>query len=62
MTVEDIDGGLHPAVDGQSLDEDEDESFLHILESLNPTPMFTYFLACETDTYSCNIFYLSTHV
>ena len=23
--MEDIDGGLHPAVDGQSLDEDEDE-------------------------------------
>ena len=23
-TMEDIDGGLHPAVDGQSLDEDED--------------------------------------
>ena len=31
MTVEDIDGGLHTAVDGQSLDEDEvrtDESDL----------------------------------
>ena len=25
MKMEDIDGGLHPAVDGQSLDEDEDE-------------------------------------
>ena len=25
--MEDIDGGLHPAVDGQSLDEDEDEEF-----------------------------------
>ena len=24
--MEDIDGGLHPAVDGQSLDEDEDEA------------------------------------
>ena len=24
-TMEDIDGGLHPAVDGQSLDEDEDD-------------------------------------
>ena len=23
--MEDVDGGLHPAVDGQSLDEDEDE-------------------------------------
>ena len=23
--MEDIDGGLHPAVDGQSLDEDEDK-------------------------------------
>ena len=23
MTMEDTDGGLHPAVDGQSLDEDE---------------------------------------
>ena len=23
--MEDIDGGLHPAVDAQSLDEDEDE-------------------------------------
>ena len=23
-TMEDIDGGLHPAVDGQSLDEDEE--------------------------------------
>ena len=27
-TMEDIDGGLHPAVDGQSLDEDEDEEFV----------------------------------
>ena len=26
--MEDIDGGLHPAVDGQSLDEDEDETFI----------------------------------
>ena len=26
--MEDIDGGLHPAVDGQSLDEDEDESYI----------------------------------
>ena len=25
MTIEDIDGGLHPAMDGQSLDEDEDK-------------------------------------
>ena len=25
MKMEDIDGGLHPAVDRQSLDEDEDE-------------------------------------
>ena len=24
--MEDTDGGLHPAVDGQSLDEDEDRS------------------------------------
>ena len=24
-SMEDIDGGLHPAVDGQSLNEDEDE-------------------------------------
>ena len=24
-TMEDIDGGLHPTVDGQSLDKDEDE-------------------------------------
>ena len=23
--MEDIDGGLHPAVDGQSLDDDEDD-------------------------------------
>ena len=27
--MEDIDGGLHPAVDGQSLDEDEDE--VHVI-------------------------------
>ena len=26
--MEDIDGGLHPAVDGQSLDEDEDEGIV----------------------------------
>ena len=25
--MEDIDGGLHPAVDGQSLDEDEGQPF-----------------------------------
>ena len=24
--MEDIDGGLHPALDGQSLDEDDDEN------------------------------------
>ena len=27
-TMEDTDGGLHPAVDGQSLDEDDDEILL----------------------------------
>ena len=26
--MEDIDGGLHPAVDGQSLDEDEERKML----------------------------------
>ena len=26
LEMEDIDGGLHPAVDGQNLDEDEDEN------------------------------------
>ena len=26
--MEDIDGGLHPTVDGQSLDEDEDDKIL----------------------------------
>ena len=26
--MEDIDGGIHPALDGQSLDEDEDEVIL----------------------------------
>ena len=30
--MEDIDGGLHPAVDGQSLDEDEDEGNYQKLE------------------------------
>ena len=25
--MEDIDGGLHPAVDGQSLDDDDDDEF-----------------------------------
>ena len=29
--MEDIDGGLHPAVDGQSLDEDEDEDITYII-------------------------------
>ena len=29
--MEDIDGGLHPAVDGQSLDEDEDEVIMIIV-------------------------------
>ena len=27
--MEDTDGGLHPALDGQSLDEDEDEDDVH---------------------------------
>ena len=27
--MEDIDGGLHPAVDGQNLDEDEDEDYYY---------------------------------
>ena len=31
MTMEGIDGGLHPAVDGQSLDEDDDDEFSIIL-------------------------------
>ena len=30
-TMEDIDGGLHPAVDGQSLDEDEDRQVMPLL-------------------------------
>ena len=29
-----IDGGLHPAVDGQSLDEDEDEDYCRNLWTL----------------------------
>ena len=28
--MEDTDGGLHPAVDGQSLDEDEDKDIVYI--------------------------------
>ena len=36
--MEDIDGGLHPAVDGQSLDEDEDED-LHKNQQLLPIYM-----------------------
>ena len=28
--MEDIDGGPHPAVDGQSLDEDEDEDSVYL--------------------------------
>ena len=31
--MEDIDGGLHPAVDGQSLGEDEDEEVVIIVVS-----------------------------
>ena len=39
--MEDIDGGLHPAVDGQSLDEDEDEDHF-----FNPTPEIVTFHLC----------------
>ena len=33
--MEDIDGGLHPAVDGQSLDEDDDDE--EMLETVGRT-------------------------
>ena len=33
-TMEDIDGGLHPSVDGQSLDEDEDQNVIGCLDML----------------------------
>ena len=36
--MEDIDGGLHPAVDGQSLDEDDVKSYFNILSK----PYVTY--------------------
>ena len=32
--MEDIDGGLHPAVDGQSLDDDDDDSSGYLARSL----------------------------
>ena len=38
--MEDIDGGLHPAVDGQSLDEDEDEVLRGSQALPTPTPSF----------------------
>ena len=31
--MEDIDGGLHPAVDGESLDEDEDEVYMIVVRN-----------------------------
>ena len=34
--MEDIDGGLHPAVDGQSLDEDDEDEDTPILFSFIP--------------------------
>ena len=35
--MEDIDGGLHPAVDGQSLDEDEwTETFVSLTQIIHP--------------------------
>ena len=33
----DIDGGLHPAVDGQSLDEDEDENKVQYIQTAELT-------------------------
>ena len=54
--MENIDGGLHPAVDGQSLDEDEDESIHSLLESAAsigdaPWPLQT-FQTAESDSTS----------
>ena len=37
MTMEDIDGGLHPAVDGQSLDEDDVHVFKMAVLPLLPS-------------------------
>ena len=46
--MEDIDGGLHPAVEGQSLDEDEDE--VYSIMSI----IFVLFVISEHDTLSCS--------
>ena len=35
MTMEEIDGGLHPAVDGQSLDEDERKTKMEQMTQIN---------------------------
>ena len=35
--MEDIDGGLHPAVDGQSLDDDDDDDDVEYIQDLFET-------------------------
>ena len=40
--MEDIDGGLHPAVDGQSLDEDKDEALSSSSLEWYPSPLLAF--------------------
>ena len=48
--MEDIDGGLHPAVDGQNLDEDEDET--EINRSTNEETLVNF--RVSQSYYSCD--------
>ena len=45
--MEDTDGGLHSAVDGQSLDEDEDEDDCHPLVSEAGNTVIHVCIACR---------------
>ena len=47
MTMEDIGGGLHPAVDGQSLDEDEDEPNEKNGRKIHQTTMLVLHFNCH---------------
>ena len=58
--MEDIDGGLHPAVDGQSLDEMRCNLKKEIYMQNNMVCMPLYFLQL-LDTFFFDLFYVDTY-
>ena len=57
--MEDIDGGLHPAVDGQSLDEDEDEDLSIVF--WNNLDLSSQSIRCKQSMLCCPQVHMQRH-